>query len=267
MKHYNKNGIDILLKKTPKTPRISVCMFFKVNKKEKYYGVNSLLARLLLQGTKRYNAIQLNNEFENECNDISIKAKQDYIKASLVFLNEDFKKAIELLKELLVNSTFDDFDKEKFKIKGEIASDLDSPKLKMVDSFIKTIFKEHPYSSTHTKILEDIDKITKEDVIEAHKTMMSSSKTVVVVGDYLSDEQMLENLANEFSFLTTEEQKDEIENIFKSNIKEDEFVWISKNDAAQAQIIQGWLVNSFNNTDYPKIAVLNNILGSSGLSS
>ena len=65
MKHYNKNGIDILLKKTPKTPRISVCMFFKVNKKEKYYGVNSLLARLLLQGTKRYNAIQLNNEFEN----------------------------------------------------------------------------------------------------------------------------------------------------------------------------------------------------------
>jgi len=267
MKHYNKNGIDILLKKTPKTPRISVCLFFKINQKEKYYGVNSLLARLLLQGTKKYSAVQLNNEFENECIDISFKAKQDYIKASLIFLNEDFKKAMELLRELLLNSTFDDFDKEIFKIKGEIVSDLDSPKLKMVDSFIKTIFKEHPYSSTHTKILDDIDKITKEDVIEAHKLMMNSEKAIVMVGDYSNEEEMLEYFANNFAFMNSQVQKNEIDEIFKANIKEDEIVWLSKNDAAQAQIIQGWLIDSFKSEDYPKIAILNNILGSSGLSS
>ena len=75
MKHYNQNGINILLEKTPKTPRMSVSFFFKTDKKEKFYGINSLLARLLLQGTKTYSASELALAFENECIDITTKAK------------------------------------------------------------------------------------------------------------------------------------------------------------------------------------------------
>ena len=67
--------------------------------------------------------------------------------------------------------------------------------------------------------------------------------------------------------MENEIDKNEIEDIFKNDIKEDEIVWLSKNDASQAQIIQGWLVDSFNSPMCAKIAVLNNILGSSGLSS
>ena len=59
----------------------------------------------------------------------------------------------------------------------------------------------------------------------------------------------------------------EIEDIFKLDINEDEIVKIVKNDASQAQIIQGWLVDSFNSPISAHLAVLNNILGSSGLSS
>ena len=141
MQHYNKNGINILLHKSPSTPRYSVSFFFKVSKKEKYNGVNSILARLLLQGTKKYSSVELANLFENECIDISTKAKQDYLKISLVFLNEDFKHAMELVKDLIINSTFDDFEKEVFKIKGEIVSDLDNPKMKLTDTFVRNIFK------------------------------------------------------------------------------------------------------------------------------
>ena len=32
MKHYQNNGINILLEKTPKTPRMSVSFFFKTDK-------------------------------------------------------------------------------------------------------------------------------------------------------------------------------------------------------------------------------------------
>ena len=39
MKHYNKNGINILLEQMPKTPRMSVSFFFRTDKKEKYYGI------------------------------------------------------------------------------------------------------------------------------------------------------------------------------------------------------------------------------------
>ena len=264
MKHYNKNGINILLKKMPKTPRMSVSFFFKTDKKEKFYGINSLLARLLLQGTKTYSASELALAFENECIDISTKAKQDYLKFSLIFLNEDFNRAMELVKDLMLNSTFDDFEKEVFKMKGEIISDLDSPKMKLTDMFVKSIFKEHPYSSTHTKILDDLDKITKEDIIDAHKELFNCFKTIVVVGDFENDEKMIEYFSSNFDFMKSNEVKSEIEDIFKLSLEKDKII---KNDVSQAQIIQGWLVESFNSEKSAKLAVLNNILGSSGLSS
>ncbi len=267
MEEYKRNNINILLEKTPSTPRYALNLFFKLSKKEKYYGVNSLLARLLLQGTKKYSAAQLALEFENECIDISTKAKQDYIKLSLVFLNEDFKKALELTKELILNSTFDDFEKEVYKIKGEIISDLDNPKLKLTDAFIKNLYKNHPYSSCHTKILDDIDKITKKDIIDAHDEILKSQKAVVLVGDFDNKDEILDCIQNEFQFMQNGSSENQIEDIFRADLEKDELVWLTKDDASQAQIIQGWIVDSFNSSMCAKIAVMNNILGSSGLSS
>ena len=267
MKHYSEQGINILLEKTPKTPRMSVSFFFKTDKKEKFYGINSLLARLLLQGTKTYDANELALAFENECIDITTKAKQDYLKFSLCFLNEDFNRAMDLVKDLILNSTFDDFEKEVFKIKGEIISDLDNPKMKLTDTFVKNLFKSHPYSSTHTKILEDLEKITKQDIIDTHKELFNCFKAIAVVGDYENDDEMIKYFTSNFDFMKSNEVKSEIEDIFKLPLVKDETIKIIKNDASQAQIIQGWLVDSFNSSLSAKIAVLNNILGSSGLSS
>ena len=46
-----------------------------------------------------------------------------------------------------------------------------------------------------------------------------------------------------------------------------EYVEIIKDDAQQAQIIQGWKVPPIGSKDYPKLMLLNVILGASGLSS
>ena len=62
-------------------------------------------------------------------------------------------------------------------------------------------------------------------------------------------------------------EAEEIEDVFENDIKEDKIIQIEKNDASQAQIIQGCIVDSFNSEKCAKISVLNNILGSSGLSS
>ncbi len=268
MKLYNRKGINILLEKAPKTPRISMSFFFKTSKKEKYYGINSLLARLFLQGTKNYNASELALMFENECIDITFKAKQDYFKISLIFLNEDFKRAMELTKELILNSTFDDFEKEIFKMKGEITADLDNPRFKLSDSFVKNIFKDHPYSSTHTKILEDLDKITKEDILKAKDDFFKAEKAIVLTGDFEDEEEkLLQYFEDNFDFMRSYDTFDEIEDIFKNEIEKDKIIKIVKNDVAQAQIIQGWLVDSFKSENSAKYSILNNILGSSGLSS
>lgn len=268
MKEIIKNNINILIENVQKTPRMSVSFFFKTDKKEKLYGTNILLSRLLLQGTKKMSASKIALAFENECIDTSVKSKQDYIKASLVFLNEDFAKAMDLIKDLLLNSTFEELEKEKFKLKNEIISDLDNPKFKLTDCFVKNIFLNHPYGSTHTKILDDIDKITKEDIILAHKNMLNSKKAIVFVGEVEDENALCDYFSNNFEFMkSNNETLSEINDIFDLDIKEDKRIFIVKDDAEQAQILQGWLVPSFNSKMSAKISVLNNILGSSGLSS
>ncbi len=266
MELINKNDINILLQKMPKTPRMCLNLFFKVNKKQKFNGINSIMARLLLQGTKKYSALQLAQEFENECIDISVKSKQDYIKMSVVFLNEDLKLAFELVRELLLNSTFDGFEKEIFKLKGEIASDLDNPRFKLSDCFVKNIFQNHPYSETHTNILETLDKISKEDILNAYKDMFLNQKAVVLVGDWQNQDEIVDLIKSNFDFMTSKNTFDEIENIFLNHNEKDETLWLTKNDAQQAQIIQGCLVESFNSNKTYALTLMNNILGGSGLS-
>ncbi len=265
MKKYIRNGIDILIEHSPKTPRISVNFFFKIDKKEKLYGINTLLARLLLQGTTNRSALEISKEFENECIDVAFKAKQDYIKASLTFLNEDFNKAMELFKDLILNSTFDDFEKELFKIKGEIISDLDNPRTKLTDAFVKGLFKEHPYSSTYTKILDDLNKISVNDIKDAHKTLLESTKAIVYTGEYITEEGLLEYFENNFQFMKNSNPLSDIKDV--KELEKDELIWITKNDVSQAQIIQGCIVDTFNSKKCAKITLLNNILGSAGLSS
>ena len=265
MEKYTRNNIEILFENAPKTPRTSVNFFFKNGAEEKYCGINALLSRLLLQGTKKYSALELSKEFENECIDITIKAKQDYIKASVTFLNEDFYKAMDLFKEIILNSTFDDYEKEVHKIKGEIISDLDNPKTKLTDAFLRELYGKHPYSSGYTKTLEEIDLIKKEDIILAHKNLFNCKKLISIAGDFQDKEQLLSYFENNFDFMKNSDSEAMIEDMF--SLKEDKDIWLTKNDASQAQILQGWLVETFNSEDYPKYVLLNNILGGSGLSS
>ena len=113
------NGIDYIYKRNENTPRMALCLNFLINEEEKLPGIYSLMARLLLQGTKNYTSEQLANEFEKYAIDFSSELFPNYLRIKFVCLNEDFDKAIELMNEVITNSTFNEFEKEKQKLKGE----------------------------------------------------------------------------------------------------------------------------------------------------
>ena len=86
MQHIIKNDMDIIINDRKNTPRTCVCFYFAIDEEEKFSGMHGLFSRLLLQGTKTRNAQTLAKELENNCIDVSIKTKQDYIKVSFLFL-------------------------------------------------------------------------------------------------------------------------------------------------------------------------------------
>ena len=266
MKEFElKNGIVIGYKKNPDTPRIALTLNIRINKEENIPGLYQMIARLLLQGTKKYNSEELATILEINAIDLAVEMKQDYFSFRFVCLNEDFKLALEILDEIVKNSTFIEFDKELIKLKGEYSAELDSNRAKVSDEFIKTVYSGHMYGNTYTKILENIDKLTQSDVINAYNNILNSGKKVIsVVGDIQEDE--LSDLLNSSlaDIPNSATQNDEIP---VCTLSEQKISEINKEDASQAQIFQGWIVPTIDSTEYPAIAVMNTILGASGLSS
>ncbi|MBQ3102157.1 insulinase family protein [bacterium] len=265
MKKHVINGIEIILKNNAKTPRVALVCNFLINKEEKYAGIRSLYTKLLMQGTKKYSAVELSKLIEDNGIELNIKCKQDNLTACTLCLNEDFELAVDILGDVLQNSTFDEFEKEVHKLKGEITSELDEPRLLATDKFVRKIFENHYYSNSYSKILEELDKISKEDMFEISQQFMNSKKVITVVGDIQDEEKLLNIIAEKLAFMENYESEDEIPVVNKIQAPTVDF--IAKDDLAQAQVLKGVIVPTFTHEDYPKIIVMNNILGSAGLSS
>ena len=85
-----KNNIELAYKRNENTPRISMCLNFSLNNPIPVPGVYSLMSRLFLQGTKKYNAQELSEELDKYAIEFSSELKLDYLKFKIVCLYEDF---------------------------------------------------------------------------------------------------------------------------------------------------------------------------------
>ena len=260
-----KNGIKSIYKKNENTPRIALSFNIAINSPEKYAGTYSLMNRLLLQGTKKYSNIELAQILDENAIELNTEMKQDYLRFRFLCLNEDFNLAIETLNDIINNSTFEEFEKEKEKFRGELIADLDSARIKISDAFTKTIYENHYYGNSYTNILNEIDNITREDVINAYNEIIKTGqKSLAVVGslDYENIiDQLQDTLGNLENSFTTEST------IVKPELNQPKRTDVIQEDANQAQIYQGWIIPNYSSEDYATLCVINTILGASGLSS
>lgn len=260
-----KNNIEFAYKKNSDTPRVAFYLNFSLNNPLPDPGVYSLMVRLFMQGTKNRTAQQLSEELDKYAIEFSSELKLDYVKFKFVCLNEDFSKALEIFEDIIKNTTFDEFDKERAKLEGEIIAELDSPRAKVIDGYYKNIYEGHNYGYTNTVILENLHNLKKDDVVNAYNAIVNDSKKVAAfVGDLEFDDVF--NQLNE-AFGDIAPSVKELPDLVKPVLDKAKDIEISKPDINQAHIIKGWLVDTASSNDYPALALLNIILGASGLSS
>ena len=259
------NNIEFFYERAQNTPRAAFCLNISLNEPEKSPGIYSVMARLFMQGTKSRTAEQIAQEFDKYAIEFSSECRPDYLRFRFLCLNEDFDKAIELVEDIVKNSTFEEFDKEIAKMQGEIIAELDSPRGKALENYYKTLFEGHCYGNTYTKILENINNIKKEDVINAYKNILENSKKVITFVGVMDFEKIFSDVDKCFGDL--ENSKNESACPLPKAICTKKEVEIIKPDANQSHIIQGWLVPTYKSEEYAALILLNIILGASGLSS
>ena len=260
------NGLKVVYKKNPETPRVAVNFFINAGIiDEKKAGETSLITRLLLQGTHYRTAKEIADQTDFYGVELVSDVKQDYLKIKTVFLNDDIDFALDIMSDVIQNSTFENFEKEVNKLKGEIISDLDSAKTKALDNLIKNLYEKHPYGNTYTRILEDIDNISKDEIKALYYNNLKSKNCVLcIVGD-IEEEKTKALLEKYFSKISVVEVDKNIP--CPQQLTENKTVVIKKEDVAQSQILKAWTMPGLGCGDIPALMVLNSILGSCGLSS
>lgn len=259
------NNIEFAYKRNKNTPRTAFYLNFSLNNPLPVPGVYSLMVRLFMQGTKKRSAQVLSEELDKYAIEFTAELKLDYVKFKFVCLNEDFERAMEIVSDIVKNTTFEEFEKERKKLEGEIIAELDSPRVKVIDSYYKNLYEGHNYGYTNTVILENLKNLTKEDVINAYKAIVDNSKKVAVfVGDL--DFEKVSALAQRYlGDITPSIEK--LPELKKPELTKAKEVEVIQEDLNQAHILKGWIVATADSKDYAAISLLNIILGASGLSS
>lgn len=230
-------------------------------------GLANLTSKGLLLGTLKHTITSLNEELDFMGASLDTACSKDFAILSLRILKKDLYKGFNLFTEVLMQPTFpkNEIEREIKRILGAIKSAEQKPMEVAEKSFRKALFLDSPYGHPIEGTQESLSKLTKEEVIQFHKTFYRPNNAVMsIVGDITIDDinEKLIPIITEWP-ASSEIQKEEVVNQF---VKGPKTVKIDRN-ISQANIILGQQGISRENPDYYGLTLMNYVLGGGGFAS
>ncbi len=158
----------------------------------KYNGLAHLIEHMLFKGTERRTSNSINNVLEREGGELNAyTTKEDIVLYSTV-LCEDLPKAVDLLAELALTSTFPakELEKELDVIYDEIISYKDSPAESIYDHFETLLFKGHPLEKPILGEKKTLRKVTSSVLKEFLTANFTPENMVLTVVGNIEEKQL-----------------------------------------------------------------------------
>ena len=181
------------------------------------------------------------------------------------FLKGDLRRAMNLLSDVLIASTFPEKEliKEKDVIKDEIFSYKDAPSERIFDDFEDLIFHGNSLGRNILGTPESVDQLTREDILEFRsRTYTASRIKIAAVGPF--GMERMESMAEGFFGHWTPKV---------SNWKANEKISnkgqriVSPEAQFQDHFMTGWRIPGIHSKDRRALLLLNNVLGGPAMNS
>lgn len=264
------NGLTLLHAEKKALPIIRVVIAIKagsVAETSAKAGLAHLTADLLNEGTTKRSSKEISEAIEFVGGSLQTSGGADYMTASLSGLKKDMNLGFDLLADILLNPAFSDQEIKRRKtiIKGVIQQQLEEPGIVASKAFLSELFGDHPYGWPIEGTEATLDAITRQDIVDFHKTNYAPNNAIMaVVGDISRDELrgMIDRYFGGWDKREILAKKlPELRHITKPDV-----IKIQK-DITQANIILGHSGIARDNPDYYAVTVMNYILGGGGFAS
>jgi zinc protease len=264
-----ENGMILLTSEQRALPMVSIELLIDAGSRydtPNQEGLANLTARLLTYGTQRRTALQINDTLDFIGASLSTGCGEDLATASMTVLKKDLGTGLELLAEVLTESTFpqEEIDRQKQSIVASIKAREESPGDIAQKRFAAALYPQSPYGRPVEGNEASVKGLEQKSLSAFYQRYYRPNRTIVsVVGDI--SHQEIARALNE-AFRSWPKGEPAAAPTSPSKIGLPETIRVNK-DLTQANIVLGHEGVGRESPDYYAIQVMNYILGGGGFSS
>ena len=263
------NGMILLTSEQRALPMVSIELLIDAGSRHdapKQEGLANLTARLLTYGTQRRTALQISDTLDFIGAGLSAGCSEDLASLSMTVLKKDLATGLELLAEVLTQSSFpqDEIDRQKQSIIASIKAREESPGDIAGRRFAAALYPQSPYGRPVEGSEVSVKGLEQQSLRAFYERYYRPNRTILsVVGDI--SHQDIARALNE-AFRSWAKGEPATPPVAPSKIGSAETIRVNK-DLTQANVVLGHEGVGRENPDYYAIQVMNYILGGGGFAS
>ncbi|MEO5970569.1 MAG: pitrilysin family protein [Bdellovibrionia bacterium] len=187
------NGLTLLTERLEHFQSLSIGVWVKIGTRHetpRIAGVSHFLEHMLFKGTKQRSALDIARQVDQVGGEFNAFTSREHTCFHLLLLDQDFGLGLDILSDILMNSTFkkDEFERERGVILQEISMVEESPEELAHDIFFELIFPHHGLGRPILGTEASVKKMKREHLMQFFFNHYSPEQLVIsAAGDISHD--------------------------------------------------------------------------------
>lgn len=268
VKYKVDNGSTLLINQNKNNDIIAMSIIAKGGEfLEKIPGEGTLAAAVMLKGTRKYSAQELAQILDENGIIIEPACSEDFFSINVQTTTAQIEKTMEILDEIINNSTFDDYEieKKRTEILNKIKQRRDVPMNIALENFKTIIFENSVYSHSNKILEKTLPTVQKSDIVNYYNKILDSKNVIVSINGNVDSDKMI----SDFGRILKNKNNPAVNynNYHVTKVTAPKSVSQNIKDLQTAWLFLGWQTTGVQNKkDFVTLKVMNTILGS-GMSS
>lgn len=260
-----KNGVTVVTHRMESVETVSLGVWVRVGTRYEpveINGVSHLLEHMAFKGTERRTAREISEEIESVGGHLNAYTSREVTAYHATVLKEDVALAVDVLSDILQNSTFDEgeLERERAVVLQEIGQALDTPEDVIFDHFQATAFPNQPMGRPVLGPAKIVAAMPRKALIDYMSTHYTAPHMIVSGAGKLDHDRLVQEIERNFTRIGPGTSEKPAPTAYEGGDKRE------ARPLEQAHLLLGFSGVGFHDPDYYPLAVASMILGG-GMSS
>lgn len=269
IKKVLNNGLKVLIVPMKDNPTVTVLTLVSTGSKyevKKLNGISHFLEHMCFKGTlRRPKGIDISRELDSLGSQYNAFTGQEYTGYYAKGDAKHFKKILDIISDIYLNSIFPEaeIEKEKGVIIEEINMYEDMPHRHVQDLMMRLLYGDQPAGWNIAGEKENILKMKRDDFVNYHKAHYVPNATTLVIAGKVKEVEVVKEVEKVFGKIKKSKKEKKQKVIEKQNKPE---VLLKHKETDQTHFVLGFRTFDLFNKKNITLAVLSGVLGA-GMSS